>query len=289
MLVPIPLTLRFISNNNDCYIFWFFFLNNLSFTFQEVDGARKVRSRLMDLIEAASLPGMPREERRRLLNVVVVGGGPTVGRDGVASNWIPKWSPLMPLGSWVRRWTAWLLCQWSSQLFPTSQKWRKDFSYPICWYPFVQFWPQTEKMWERFLNGGKLVYVYIILFYSQSRRWEDSEETECWFENQLPSDWGKHCTWRDFLISIPNSECLTIPGHTYIYYLYLWSFRWLRTTLWSRTRKQERKKTSIAVLLFGVLVCGEQQKQGRIPFSLNSLVSSWTFFITLSQNPLLTY
>lgn len=44
---------------------------------KEARDARKIRNRIMDCIEQASLPGTPAEERNRLLHFAVVGGGPT--------------------------------------------------------------------------------------------------------------------------------------------------------------------------------------------------------------------
>ena len=44
---------------------------------QEVRHARKIRHKLLSLLEEASLPGLTRDERERLLHFVVVGGGPT--------------------------------------------------------------------------------------------------------------------------------------------------------------------------------------------------------------------
>ena len=43
---------------------------------KEVEDALAVRSRLMDMLETASLPGVDDETRRRVCSVVVVGGGP---------------------------------------------------------------------------------------------------------------------------------------------------------------------------------------------------------------------
>ena len=43
---------------------------------KEVEDALAVRSRLMDMLETASLPGVHPETRRRMCSVVVVGGGP---------------------------------------------------------------------------------------------------------------------------------------------------------------------------------------------------------------------
>lgn len=39
--------------------------------------AKKIRSRLLDCLESASFPGQTEAEMDRLLNFVVVGGGPT--------------------------------------------------------------------------------------------------------------------------------------------------------------------------------------------------------------------
>ena len=44
---------------------------------KEVDDAIDVRRKLADLFETASLPGVPEEEQRKMLSVLVVGGGPT--------------------------------------------------------------------------------------------------------------------------------------------------------------------------------------------------------------------
>jgi len=44
---------------------------------KELSDARRVRNRIIDLLEEASIPGISIEERKRLLNFVVVGGGPT--------------------------------------------------------------------------------------------------------------------------------------------------------------------------------------------------------------------
>jgi NADH:ubiquinone reductase (non-electrogenic) len=44
---------------------------------KEVDDAIDIRRKLADLFETASLPGVPEEEQRKMLSVLVVGGGPT--------------------------------------------------------------------------------------------------------------------------------------------------------------------------------------------------------------------
>ena len=44
---------------------------------KEVDDAIDIRRKLADLFETASLPGVPADEQRRMLSVLVVGGGPT--------------------------------------------------------------------------------------------------------------------------------------------------------------------------------------------------------------------
>ncbi|KAJ3324893.1 NADH:ubiquinone oxidoreductase [Boothiomyces sp. JEL0866] len=44
---------------------------------KEAWDARKIRTKLMDCIESAAFPGQPDEEVKRLLHMVVVGGGPT--------------------------------------------------------------------------------------------------------------------------------------------------------------------------------------------------------------------
>ena len=47
------------------------------FFLKEMDDAQKIRDIMIDLIESASIPGQPEDERKRLLHFVVVGGGPT--------------------------------------------------------------------------------------------------------------------------------------------------------------------------------------------------------------------
>jgi len=44
---------------------------------KEISDAQKIRNILIDLVETASIPGQTQAERKRLLNFVVVGGGPT--------------------------------------------------------------------------------------------------------------------------------------------------------------------------------------------------------------------
>ena len=44
---------------------------------KEISDAQKIRNVLIDLVETASIPGQTQAERKRLLNFVVVGGGPT--------------------------------------------------------------------------------------------------------------------------------------------------------------------------------------------------------------------
>ena len=44
---------------------------------KEVEDALRIRRTVIDIFEKASLPTLPEEEKRRLLNFVVVGGGPT--------------------------------------------------------------------------------------------------------------------------------------------------------------------------------------------------------------------
>lgn len=44
---------------------------------KEIPDARRIRDILIDNVETASIPGQPVEERKRLLHIVVVGGGPT--------------------------------------------------------------------------------------------------------------------------------------------------------------------------------------------------------------------
>lgn len=44
---------------------------------KEIDDAQSIRNIIIDLVETASIPGQTKEERKRLLHFVVVGGGPT--------------------------------------------------------------------------------------------------------------------------------------------------------------------------------------------------------------------
>jgi len=44
---------------------------------KEIEHAQKVRERLLDVLESASLPHLTEEERRNALRLVVIGGGPT--------------------------------------------------------------------------------------------------------------------------------------------------------------------------------------------------------------------
>jgi NADH:ubiquinone reductase (non-electrogenic) len=44
---------------------------------KEVADARLIRQKIIDCLERASIPGLPEDERRRLLHFIVVGGGPT--------------------------------------------------------------------------------------------------------------------------------------------------------------------------------------------------------------------
>ncbi|KAL6065088.1 External alternative NAD(P)H-ubiquinone oxidoreductase B1, mitochondrial [Balamuthia mandrillaris] len=44
---------------------------------KELEDAQKIRNEVMDCFETANLPGQPEQEQKRLLNFVVVGGGPT--------------------------------------------------------------------------------------------------------------------------------------------------------------------------------------------------------------------
>ena len=46
-------------------------------SFQEVWDARKIRNRILSNFELAIQPGIGREESKRLLHTVIVGGGPT--------------------------------------------------------------------------------------------------------------------------------------------------------------------------------------------------------------------
>lgn len=45
--------------------------------FQEVEDALKIRRSVIDCFEKASLPNVSEDERKRMLQFVVVGGGPT--------------------------------------------------------------------------------------------------------------------------------------------------------------------------------------------------------------------
>lgn len=44
---------------------------------QEVEDAQKIRRKIVDCFERASLPNLSDEERKKILHFVVVGGGPT--------------------------------------------------------------------------------------------------------------------------------------------------------------------------------------------------------------------
>lgn len=44
---------------------------------KEVEDALKIRQKVINLFERASLPSLPVEEKKKLLSFVVVGGGPT--------------------------------------------------------------------------------------------------------------------------------------------------------------------------------------------------------------------
>ena len=44
---------------------------------KEVSDARKIRDRLLTNFELATLPGITNDEKRRLLHIVIVGGGAT--------------------------------------------------------------------------------------------------------------------------------------------------------------------------------------------------------------------
>ena len=52
-------------------------VNEYTYFLKEIRHARKIRHKLLSLLEEASLPGLTREERERMLHFVVVGGGPT--------------------------------------------------------------------------------------------------------------------------------------------------------------------------------------------------------------------
>lgn len=44
---------------------------------KEVEDALKIRQKVINLFERASLPSLPVEEKKKLLSFVIVGGGPT--------------------------------------------------------------------------------------------------------------------------------------------------------------------------------------------------------------------
>ena len=44
---------------------------------QEISDARAIRMRILNNFEQALHPGIPEEEQKRLLHIVIVGGGPT--------------------------------------------------------------------------------------------------------------------------------------------------------------------------------------------------------------------
>lgn len=44
---------------------------------QEIEDAQKIRRKIVDCFERASLPNLSDEERKKILHFVVVGGGPT--------------------------------------------------------------------------------------------------------------------------------------------------------------------------------------------------------------------
>jgi NADH:ubiquinone reductase (non-electrogenic) len=46
---------------------------------KEINDALSIRRKITDLMETASLPGVSEQQARRMLSVLVVGGGPTVG------------------------------------------------------------------------------------------------------------------------------------------------------------------------------------------------------------------
>ena len=52
-------------------------VNDYTYFLKEIKHARKIRHKLLSLLEEASLPGLSKEERERMLHFVVVGGGPT--------------------------------------------------------------------------------------------------------------------------------------------------------------------------------------------------------------------
>ena len=56
-------------------------VNEYTYFLKEIKHARKIRHKLLSLLEEASLPGLTKEQRERMLHFVVVGGGPD--RSGV--------------------------------------------------------------------------------------------------------------------------------------------------------------------------------------------------------------
>lgn len=47
------------------------------YVLQEIEDAQKIRRKIVDCFERASLPNLSDEERKKILHFVVVGGGPT--------------------------------------------------------------------------------------------------------------------------------------------------------------------------------------------------------------------
>jgi NADH:ubiquinone reductase (non-electrogenic) len=71
-------TLHLRRENPDRFLFYVFLgLEKYAHFLKSIEDAVSIRSRLMDAFESANYPGVPDEEKRRLLRFVVVGGGPT--------------------------------------------------------------------------------------------------------------------------------------------------------------------------------------------------------------------
>lgn len=52
-------------------------VNEYAHLLKELSDARRIRQKIIDCLEQASIPGLAEDERRRLLHFIVVGGGPT--------------------------------------------------------------------------------------------------------------------------------------------------------------------------------------------------------------------
>lgn len=58
-------------------LFLLFLTLDLLYVLQEIEDAQKIRRKIVDCFERASLPNLSDEERKKILHFVVVGGGPT--------------------------------------------------------------------------------------------------------------------------------------------------------------------------------------------------------------------